>query len=260
MAFTIPHSEMSGYPKSRWTYGDFVGVRKLKVAWEDRFNLALELEQYPNNIWPYEDGSDDAIIFDTHSEPLRDSRIQQAGTALAPLASYQHAILTSRYSNRGPKYVNGKYIEEFFTPWNEHHQVDWTNLAWDGPLGTSLLPNEAPSWTYYGIEYVIKFSQLATPPPETLAYVGYINSNAVITYTFNRIFGVGTLLYAGCTLRRKLSLGGVQKWDVSYRFLYKHAGWNKAWRLRRAPNSGHDNCFLKNPGGQQLQLFPSMVF
>jgi hypothetical protein len=259
MAFTIEHSEWHGWPRWRWRQGEFYGERKLLCAWDDQATLAQELDTYPNNVWPYPGGSSDALAFDIESRPFP-ARITQAGTTLDPRASYQHALLTVRYTTKGPTYVNGNYVEEWFEPWQERHQADWTKLAWDGVNGQGLRPNEAPTGTYYGIVYVQKFTQLTTPPADTLSFVGYINANAVACYTFNRIFGAETLLYGGCTLRRRVSAGGSQKWSISRRFLYKYDGWNKVWRLDKGVFGGYDDCFIKDPGGRQLLMFPKTVF
>lgn len=252
MAISVTYSEVDGWPKSRWENGEFVGDRRLRCAWGDRYTLISQLDTYPDNQWPYPDGPDDAII--------RSVAIQGIGKqgASAGLATYLKALLDVRYSTLGPRYVaNHGLLIESLQPNVEAHERDHGLFRWDSNSGHPLREGEAPQQHLYFAEYVLDYRRaLALPGEWLLSRIGSCNSNPVGTYLLGLIFPVETMLYVPPTIRTSWSLGGAVRYDFTLRYKVHPVGWNYFWRQSTAQ---FERMYIGGGDGHYVQ-YPSQHF
>lgn len=124
--FSVDFSEMYRHPRSKWVRGEFRAIRRLICAWADRITLLAELNTEPGCLYPYPDGPVDgsgmpvATAYEASVDPfeakISNDAALEASTGQA-IASYESAVVTVRYSNRGPKYRNGLWVTEKTVPY-----------------------------------------------------------------------------------------------------------------------------------------------
>lgn len=243
MSISVTHSEVMGWPRSRWYLGVFEGVRKLKCAWDDRYTLLAEIDSYPDCIWPYDDGPNDAYAREATVEPLTNARQSGSGG----IADYEWAVVTVRYSSLGPRVYNNTLIEEWFEPTAEFLNVDYTRLKWDNATtGTHLQPYEGFGKIHASFDYILKIYGTLVVPAWVFGQIGYTNANYVMAPTLGVVFDPQTLLYKPPIVHRTVNRGKLPTFDVTMRFGFHRWGWNKQWRVT---NEAWEDVY-KDGGGQ----------
>jgi len=230
MSITTDHHEMDGWPRSHWYLGVFEGERRLKVAWDDRYALLAEIDQYPECQWPYDDGPADALAREAKVEPLPRGR---QICDLDPLAQYEYAVVSIRYSSLGPRVYQNQLWEEWFSPTEEFLTVDYTRLQW-GPTASDphLQPAEGFGKLHASFDYNLKIFGTLVVPAWVFNQIGYVNSNYVMAPTLGVVFDPETLLFKPPVVTRSVSRGKLPTFDVHMRFGFHRWGWNKHWRVQ----------------------------
>ena len=252
MAFTIEFEELHTYPRSVWQRGIFVGTRQLLCAWDDRDTLLAELDTWPNNKWPYDDGPStalaDRVAIESHGK-----QTNAPGTE----ASYEKARLTVRYTNAGPQgFDNGAtLVSERIEMQSEAHQLDAHWFRWDSGTGAYLDDNEGPVLLEDGLVYVVRFHRAWAIPSAAISRVGTVNSNIVGTWLLGLSFAPETLKYMGPSIQTAHSLGRLLRYDVTFRYRYRPVGWNVFWR---ASTASYQPIYLA--GGSRYKPYPLAVY
>jgi len=250
--------EMHTYPRSKWgADGHFYGVRKLRVAWDDRADLLSELSS-TTTAWPYDDGPGLAAMFpaiprEATVEPLP---AKQSGSG--SIASYDWAVVTVKYSTKGPVYQIAPqvWIEERVVPYAQSMRLSNSGLTWVD--GTSLDAAEGPVVTFYGLDYQLTYYGLAVVPAAVLGLTGCTNIYPVTAYSLGCTFYPDCLLYCGAFLKRRISWDLTSLlWDVTYSFKSRPQGleWNKF------PRGKHGNFqYVKKSDGNILYAYTPAIF
>ena len=232
MAFTVDHYEMAGYPRGVWQEGEFVGTRKLRCAWTDRAALVSDFSDTANMGWPYDNGPSDAL-----ARYAADFPVGKQGVDLTDvhLATYEEAEVIVKYYTRGPTLIGGAtLISERLQPDVTTKRVSPGFLRWDDNDGAVVREHEAPDYMLYGLSYIRKYHGLLTVPGWVLANVGTCNSNILGTYILGLSFPAETLKYIPPTIEDTVSMARITTFDVTTRYRYRPASWNKHWHQESA--------------------------
>lgn len=253
MAFTVDFYELSGYPRGVWQEGEFVGTRKLRCAWTDRAQLIEELSQTANLSWPYDNGPSDALARYAADFPVGKQGVDPGD---ASLATYEEAEVIVKYYTKGPQLIGGAtLISERLQPYAIAERFAAGPLRWGSNAGDPLLERESPPFLMYGLEYICRYHGLLGVPGWVLARVGTCNSNIVGTYILGLSFAAETLLYLPPTVEDTVSMARLTTFDVTVRYKYHPAGWNK---LRRQTTGEYLDVYVA--GGDRLIRYPLMVY
>jgi hypothetical protein len=252
MAFTVDFQEEHEFPKSLWQNGVFVGTRQLICAWSDRITLLTELDIWPNNQWPYGDGSSDALT-DRVATVGIGAQTNAPGTG----AEYAEARLTVRYTNAGPQgFDNGAtLISERIETTTETRELDEGLFRWDNNAGTELRDGEAPLLIQDEMTYVVQYHRATVIPGWVLTRVGTVNSNVVDTWLLGLSFSPERLKYKGASVLTSHSLGRILTYEVVTRYRFRPAGWNKFWREATAQ---YEPLYLS--GGAEYKPYPPVPY
>lgn len=226
MAFTVDFEEEHTFPRTICQEGVFVGTRRLICDWGDRFTLTRELDTYPDNQWPYEDGPSDALANKVAMESMG-KQTNAAGT----LASYEKARLTVQYTNAVRALDGGATLlsewTEFYT---ETRELDEGLFRWDNNAGAKLRDGEAPHFAMHGLVYVARFHRVSGMPAWVLGRIGTCNPSSVVSLLLGLAFPAETLLYQPPKIRTTVSLGRLPTCEVTASYRHHPAGWNKFFR------------------------------
>lgn len=256
MAITVANDgDIQGWPQELYVVGGSAFERRVRCAWSDRLALAIELDTYPDSLYPYNTSSG-AILNKIKIEPEKNSKSSDAGNGKI---SYNTAILICNYSTTGPQYFAGKgLITETLSAGRSGWRFDESKLYWGD--GEALKENEPPRKIECGLTYMLRYHARASVPDAVRLYPGYINSNSVATAILGVTFAVNTLLYQGARVHRILKTGSVSKFDVRHYFSYRYNatyGWNYFWRQSA---NGYERVYRDAGGANQLEPYPETAF
>ena len=223
MAFTIEFEELHTYPRVTWQDGIFVGTRKLSCAWDERDTFINEIDTWPNNEWPYDDGPSDALANRVAIEPFG-RQTNEAGS----LASYEKAHLTVQYTN-AVRALNGgaTLLSEWTEFYTETRELDEGLFRWDSNTGAYLRDGEAPHYALHGLIYVARFHRVSPPLPGwVMGRIGSCNSNVVVSLLLGLAFAAETMLYQPPKVRTTVSLGRLPTCEVTASYRCHPVGWN----------------------------------
>lgn len=90
---------------------------------------------------------------------------------------------------------------------------------------------EAPTKLVAGLDYVVKFTRLASVPAAILTITSHVNHESVVSPSLGLTFPAETLMANAPVLSRTIT-SGVESalWDLEMRYSYRKEGWNKFWR------------------------------
>ena len=216
-------TELHDFPTESYTFAGASHVRKVRCAWSDRAAVAVALDA---NVYPYDDTG--ARVSKIGTEPEGNSIHTDAGDGKI---SYAHAIVTAYYSTSGP--MTADLITEDLTPATGGTKWSHKGLYWSDDGSNALKENEAPERLLPRMNYTLQYHRLWEVPPALLTLGGYINSNTVYTKILSVHFNPFFLLYRYGTVRRVLTAGGVEKFNVKHFFTYAYndgLGYKGVWR------------------------------
>lgn len=274
MALSIAslEGEESGYPQSEWIESNFRAVRRLIVGWEDRRELLDQLATPPNDEYPYDEGTPNALARRAKIYPL--PKQEQINASGSDIAVYRKAIVEVEYSTVGPSWYRSNLIRETLTPSTQRAALDsqhfrWSNQTTDGTFGNNnvvVLSQETPTRSSRAFDWTIEYWHLMALPLWIEAPIGCVNSNPVPAPTLGYVFPPESLLYKGSTITRTVKLNMVLTQTVKAHFgvifptLADGGGtmqrnWNMHWRA-----SQQRYGWLKTVTGNIYRSYPRVPF
>ena len=258
LSLSPPFGEASGYPQSEWVEGEFRAVRKLIVVWDEIRDALDQLDTWPNQQYPYPEGTTDALARSAKIYPM--PRAEQVNAVGSEFAEYRLGYIEVTYSTSGPQWYNGQLVDEELQPSATVHHIEHNILRWGD--GKPLADDSAGIMRLeYGFDYIIHYPRVTVLPGWLMAMTGCVNSNTVVAPTLGLTFLPETLLYKGTTLKQKVGISGVRHQEIWVRFGIKSndfmpVTWNMAWRTSTAQP---ENVFLI-AGGAQYKSYPAVPF
>ena len=207
--------ELSGWPKEKMTVGDWTPERKIVVPWATRLTEADNIDQLE---YPYAPGCG-AFPYEIAIEPFG----EQIG-ASNPLATYQDALLTIRYTTQHS--VDGVIIEwidssEFNEPFaainryfSETEQID---------------ARQKPGAVRSGCVFHHIRKKVAMINPTVLSAAGLVNASTVYSTVLDISFSAETLRVRVPQIKRAWTVSGLTNYFVHQQFVFKSnggLGWN----------------------------------
>lgn len=243
---TVAFEELASSPRERFTEAGFEATRLLKCAWQDRIELC-------NQLLGSVQGSGPQAMHVTPARYPHFPRAQVRAVTIEPfdsavdahrgneqVADYQHARLTVQYATGSydTHQVNDDphgdtYVTESLEPTAEFVTLSPQGLFWENVPASSgkvLAEDEAPGKIIRGMDWIYTRHLLPTVPQAAFSLIGSVNDAAVDSRTLGYRFAPGTLLYNPPTIRRVITAQAAAAWDLTYRFSYRPATWNKVWR------------------------------
>ena len=220
-------TEISPSPiNCRW-YQDSDGVtqyhgeRLLECAWDDRQEIILSLLSESAPGYPHADGTVSAIVRDIRPE----SRGAIGGTA--DLASYSRCILRVIYDTKGPRWVNGLYVNESMYPTIINVQtpggLQWSDDSWVSKDEMSSV------MSVVGWQHEITVGRATSAPPIATSYIGTVNASAKSCYYLPYYFASQTVKFGPPHVSSHTSYTTGTVYTYSYRHAINPFGWNKFW-------------------------------
>lgn len=260
MAFSVDYQELAPSPNSRWRNGVFQATRMLQCAWTDRVTFLLELDTYPNNIYPHDEGPAPPYAALAQSVQIRGyDQVSSGGTSPVKIA-YDTAVLTVEYDNRGPYIIGGQKVTERIRPSAYVKRLPAERLRWENNAGPGVDYGDAPSYPLFFATYEITFHELTSVPGNAYAYVNYVNSNPVTCYTIGHTFAAGTIVKRMPDVYQVTTMSGSPATNVKYMFEINPFGWNNHFRTPAALNGANPWQPMYVDAGGQLVLYPSVAF
>lgn len=235
-------SEIHG---SRTENGDSNGFKasvKLQCAWADRFTLIDDLISN-ERTWP---GFSAAKAKQTAITP-----VPGAYTAAGQECVYTDALVTVNYSTRDDE----ELISESIEPTAEFRRLDHRMFRWGSADGELLSEEEAPGMIVRGMNLLRTMHNVAAVPASILTLPGSCNSAAYTSSLLGLTFAAQTLLFGVNPITRTIKLSGSTGFNVSVKFSFKAAGWNKYWREE---TKSYENIY--EYGGSVYNAFPTASF
>lgn len=248
----IPYEEMHGSPTVTQDLDGVKVVRKLKVAWDQKSRLRIDLLRssllgFPENV----------KCISVTSDPFLARNI-----GVDHVAAYDFAIITANYETI--ILTNTESIE----PTAEFLTTGVNNLRWDNNAGDQVASEESPGQLLVGLDYMIEKRGIYTLPTNLLELLGKTN-DAIVTPVTQGLkafsFPAETLLFNPPTITTRFDENSAPFFDLTYRLTYKPnwdesvtprvtRGWNEFWRPSKAGGGGYQKMF--EAGGAQYKPFP----
>ena len=236
--------EMQGWPKEDFFLDDFAPERKIIVPWSTRFNEADSIDTVE---YQYAPGCG-AYPVHIGIEPLD----AQTGSP-SPLASYEKAVLTVRYSSK--RSTEGA-VTEFIEPNEGIDRRVTGNLYWaaDNPIDArNLTPPIRPGCVYHRIR-----RKVAIVPAAALGQAGYVNSNLVYSVVLGIGFNPGFLRARVPGITRTWTQAGLTSYSIHQQFVYRYNG-GHGWNSQYNPETG-SYAPIYNEASVRIYDYPLTAF
>lgn len=201
-------------------------------------------------VWPYEG----PVLLYCSSATI--STMGEAGTQDGQGLVYQQAQIDATFSaltSDGAE--NPTYFDERLEPTCEMLVLPPDNFYWSSGSADALLPEEAPSKLRVGFDYYLTVFNQVSIPAHVLTHPGTVNASTVTSGSLGLTFAAQTLLYNPPLVSRSVSLGGSNRYTISYRLSYRADTWNKYWRT-----STGAFAVIKDSGGSTVLVYPTADF
>lgn len=241
---TVAFAELEDSPRIRVRSGEFEGVRRFLIDWQDWPLFLAELLGGVSvsegdlvvgtpAIFP---GAAAAVVEDVDVRPLPD----EAPLATDPLtlssqtAVYQKAEVTVVYrmldgnagGSRGdlPSVVAGTHLTYESRLAAEQVPVAARSWKWQGS-SVSVPEDLCPRLLVAAEDIVLNWQRVPRPPWDAMRDLrGRINDATFLNYP------AGQVLFVGARSRSELRFGSDPLWRVEYRFQARSEAWNKQYR------------------------------
>lgn len=266
---TIAYHEMLGYPReTRDILGNFSAVRKLLVAWDDRFGLRDALLEWPGALYPYRlsDTFEVRAVECGEMEPfggctdvVGDDHLLQYPFAIIPV-KYQTPRIDEAHSHPSYPSTPEAALSETIEPWHETRRLDYTLFKWGD--GTALKPEEAPFELVSRVRYCLTRYNQTEVPDAAIKLVDCCNQNTVYPIMLSSawFFPPYTLKFEPPTLSMTADANGVQRYTLAYKFSYKEETWRKFYRPKTATHAAAYQSIYEIATGTQYQMPPAGDF
>ncbi len=233
------YTEMFGYPKELYgENGQFFGERKLKCAWADRKDVLLEVAGNGGQIWPYYvvPGGSEMPGKQMEARAMGASIIpfgKQTDLSESPIAVYDQAIITVKYSTTTAIKLSDVWVTEELTPTAQLINVNTDKAEWtsgDGN-GDPVLPSDNIVKVVPSFDYVVTYEHLGGIPAAAYTEVGKVNSLPVASWLLGLSFDAETLLHTRPVVRRSFDPALINTFRLVYRFSFVSHTWNKHWHI-----------------------------
>jgi len=248
---TIEHDEQNGSPEERIDEDGRFVVRRLRVAWDDRYTLFRQLAggvavvdgeagtqiiTLPDTFDP-DDGFPTPLWARSFGITPFDEKVQDADGD-GRVAKYNFALLTVEYRTGrfGDEEGSGGgetedqpniVIEERIEPEAENINVQRDNLFWEsgnkaGDEFAPLEPLGIPGKIDVSVGWIVTYYNVLDPIPDAFwEQLGTINTAAIVSEKFGRNWEANTLLYSSMNASRTFTTIGANSWTITCRFSYR---------------------------------------
>jgi len=289
---TAPIAEEQGWPQEIATPMGFIGRRRMRVLWGDRWAWAAWFMTYGYQ-YPYVTVTVGSLnicwlkkiaIHPPDGNP-KTSLATVAGGTFAPATSfdqlsnelvgpyqglgdgpydfegtqYIHAILDLEYSSFGIGGTFPNVLIEALEPEVEAQRIDPAPYTWYGgqPLGQQRPIQHIP-----GLRYTVTYPYANSIPSSVLALPGYVNSDAFTTYLLGITFPAESLLYLPGPCEIGVNLAGQSKVKYAHHMKFVNrtsfqGGYN-GWQCEWNPNTGqYEDLYIS---GSPVLRYPETTF
>jgi len=232
----VPDSTMS----EAGTTDSFSASIVFTTAWADRVAFATRIMGYARGT----------TLYVPHRYPnclaaiavSIDMKGMGAPTKVGYMVTYERARITVNYKTMPFETrigtVNEPFILETLEGNAEFLTIPADNLYWeyttqpDGSfvLSVPLADTEAPGKLQKSYTWVYTMVMLPEVPPNITALIGCVNSKAVMSKRFGRIFPAGTLLWGVPAIRAVSTVFGDPAFEAALNLSYSSRGWNNFLR------------------------------
>jgi len=239
------YTEMDGWPQEQiGENGQFYAERKLKCAWEDRYQVLQDLGGNGGQLYPY-DILTDAYARGATIVPFGAMNADETST---PIAAYNDAIVTIKYSTDGAVVKLGtKWVTEELQPTAKLMNVNWEGETWVKSGNPPVVAADNITRLETAFDYVVTYYHLLAFPAAAVTQVNKINSDSVASYLLGLTFNPETLLHTRPVITRTYDPGIRSTFRLVYRFSFNPHEWNKHWK---------DDDYYETTGDPLYPKFP----
>jgi hypothetical protein len=228
----------------------FVGTRKLKCAYSEAYELALQLKGKTVTE------GENVVVYKPDVFPLNEEAVVQSVSMQDFDELKTYAILTVSYAVPDYNTDDGdedSFASETIEPAAEFITIPNRKLYWSD--GEQLKGDEAPGCLIQMLTWAYTRYRMTDIPSEVLSLVGKINDSSINSRKLGLTFPAGTLLYQPPHLQTEVT-GKTEVWQVGFKFVYRPQGWNKF------PRRGQSLTFesIYNSGSSQVKPYAEADF
>lgn len=202
----------------------------LRCAWGDRHSVVSDiLSNF--RAWPHSGGINPAIAQRCGIRPAQNSSYTVSNSACV----YEQALVTVDYTTDTEQLIgatagsNGLKYSDSIEPLVEFSTLDPARFRWTNANGALLRQNEAPGRQMHKLSLVRTIYNMPSIPASALTLGGTVNSVAYVSSVLGLTFAIETLLFNPPTIQRNTDISGSVTQNVTVKFAYQAAGWNKFW-------------------------------
>ena len=223
----VAYAEMKGYPQERYgENGQFYAERKLKCAWADRYAVIFEVAANGGHFYPYATAPLAGFARAIGAGIIPFAR-QTSGSS-SPIAAYDHAIITVKYSTTTAVKLSDTWVTEELEPTSHAFNADTKGLLWEND-STPIDPGEIVKLVT-SFDYLVTYWHLTGVPPAAYTNCGKVNSGVVSSWLLDMSFAAETLRYTRPIVKRSFDPGLLNTFELKYRFsVHPQQTWNHFW-------------------------------
>jgi len=224
------------------------GKVKLRCPWADRYTIAADII---NNNRLFPTGSIGAIAAEISIDPAPQSAA--VNVTAGGVIEYDEALLTIDYNvaevanlEKVPTGANaGILYSEALEPNIEYLKLDKLNFTWTDASGRPVTEAESPSRPSRGFNLVRTYYNIPSIDSSYLDLGDTCNDAAYTSVPLGLTFDIGTLRFIPAPLNRTILTSGSKGWNLTLKWAYRKATWNKFWRVDKSGSDKYDTIYDK---------------